>query len=114
MSYREDGHQMSADRNWARAANHSCKWLAYGGVLSAAPEGIRFTPNSFDRKVGAKEVFVPSAQIRQIGVQEPVFGLFNGAGRKRLRIDTSEGQYFFVIGGVQQVASELSTLLGRQ
>ena len=74
---------------------------------------LAFTPHKFDRILGAKDVTIAAKSVKEVGIEPSSLSLFAGGFRKRLRIDTVDGQiHLFVVNDVYRVAEEVKAVIG--
>ena len=101
---------------WSRRANRiTSRWRAVGGKLFADAQSVRFQPNAFDRALAGREWSAGASAIRSIDVapRRPGSHMFGAGLRRQLRIETADGDEYFVVNHVEDAAAELRRLLGR-
>lgn len=100
---------------WRRPAARSLSDRTVAGTLYLSTHGIVFMPNRLNRRRDLVSMRIPSEQIADVGVADPVRSLSpkrDGSIRRRLALREHQGDlHLFVINRPEQVAGELRSLL---
>jgi hypothetical protein len=83
---------------------------AVGGKLVLQGDRLEFRPHGLDQVVFAREWSAPLTRIRSVGVEARGFNPFNGALRKRLRVEMDDGSVeLFVVPRLDEVRDQIAT-----
>jgi hypothetical protein len=96
-------------------ANRTVSGLrAVGGKLVLEADRLEFRPHGLDQVVFAREWLVPLTRIRSVGVEPRGLNPFNGALRKRLRVEMDDGSVeLFVVPRIGEVQEQIASAVAR-
>jgi hypothetical protein len=94
-------------------ANMTVGNRALGGRLHVTTVGVLFRPHWFDRLTGGKEWQIDLGEITGVHVADRGSNPFDGSVRRRLVIETSHQNEYFVVPNAAKAGATIESLLAR-